>query len=308
MPPWRYVDRNGAGANPPSGGAGAAGAKPGGMSAFLRHLAACNNHPGLHTLRPWRIDGAVAGYLAPAHAAALAALPGWHQAGAALELVAPAEARSATLAAAAAALGARNRRELFDVRHRPEGPSLAVLDRGAIPVFGVIGQGVHVNGLVRRADGLHVWVGWRSKTKSVAPGQLDNLVAGGTPAGLSAFECLVKEAEEEASIPAALARQAVPVAKVSYVMQVPEGTRRDVMHIFDLELPPDFTPQPNDDEVERFELWPIDRLFAQVRDAGATEVKFNVNLALCDLFLRQGLLDPASAEGVALRQGMQRAV
>ncbi len=276
------------------------------MNAFLRHVEACNNHPGLHLLRPWRIEGAVAGYLAPAHAAQLATLPGWQEAEGALDFVAPAAARSATLAAAAAALGARDRRELFDVRHTPEGAALAVLDRGAIPVFGVIGQGVHVNGLVRRADGLHVWIGWRSKTKSVAPGQLDNLVAGGTPAGLDAFECLVKEAEEEASIPADLARQAREVARISYVMQVPEGTRRDVMHVYDLDLPESFTPQPNDNEVERFELWPIGRLFAQVRDAG--QVKFNVNLALVDLFLREGLIDPGSTTGQALRQGLSRAL
>jgi 8-oxo-dGTP pyrophosphatase MutT (NUDIX family) len=299
----RYVAWNGGAAKPSRHSAGALLIR---MSAFLRHVEACNNHPGLHLLRPWRIEGATVGYLAPAHAAQLAPLPGWQDSAEALDLIAPAAARSAALAAAAGVLGARNRRELFDVRHTPDGPALAVLDRGAIPVFGVIGQGVHVNGLVRRADGLHVWIGWRSKTKAVAPGQLDNLVAGGTPAGLDAFECLVKEAEEEASIPAALARQAVPVARISYVMQVPEGTRRDMMHVFDLDLPEDFTPRPNDNEVERFELWPIGRLFAQVRDAA--DVKFNVNLALVDLFLREGLIDPGSAEGQTLRQGLRREV
>ena len=273
------------------------------MSPFLRLVEACNNHPGLHTLQPWLIDGQVAGYLAPA-AATLAGLPGWQPQPCGLALAVPAAARAATLAAGAAALGARHRAELFDVRATPEGPALAVLDRGAIPAFGVIGQGVHVNGLVRRAGGLHVWVGWRSRTKSVAPGQLDNLVAGGTPAGLGPWECLVKEAEEEASIPAELARQARPVAQIAYVMQVPEGTRRDVMHVYDLDLPESFTPQPNDNEVERFELWPVGRLFAQVRDAG--QVKFNVNLALLDLFLREGLIAADSAEGLALRQALRR--
>ncbi len=274
------------------------------MSPFLRLIEACNNHPGLHTLRPWRLDGAVAGYLAPGPAEQLAALPGWRLGADGLDLVVPAAARTAALASAAAALGARNRRELFDVRATPEGASLALLDRGAIPPFGVIGQGVHVNGLVRRADGLHVWVGWRSKTKAVAPGQLDNLVAGGTPAGLGPAECLVKEAEEEASIPAELARQARPVARISYVMQVPQGTRRDVMHVFDLDLPEDFTPRPNDNEVERFELWPVGRLFDYVRSAD--QVKFNVNLALIDLFLREGLIAPDGAEGLALRQALRR--
>ncbi len=272
------------------------------MSAFLRHIAACNNHPGLEQLRPWHIGGALAGYLPPELAEQLATTPGWQASHQGLALVAPEP--SATLAAAAAQLGLRNRRELFDVRATPDGPSLAVLDRGAIPPFGVIGQGVHVNGLVRRADGLHLWVGWRSKTKAVAAGQLDNIIAGGTPAGLTAFECLVKEAEEEASLPAHIANQARPVGSISYVMQTDLGTRRDRMHIFDLDLPEGVTPQPNDDEVERFELWPAARVLEFVRDTD--QVKFNVNLVLIDLFLREGMLDPESAEGRTLRQGLQR--
>ena len=52
----------------------------------------------------------------------------------------------------------RWRREEFDIRAKPDGPVLARLDRGALPSFGVMALGVHVNGLVRRADGLHVWV------------------------------------------------------------------------------------------------------------------------------------------------------
>ena len=117
-----------------------------------------------------------------------------------------------------------------------------MLDRGAIPAFGVMAQGVHLNGLIRRADGLHVWVGVRSRTKPVAPGQLDHLVAG-PPAGLSAEECLVKEAAEEASIPAELAARARPVARLSYVMRNEQGMRRDILHAFDLELP-EISPPP----------------------------------------------------------------
>jgi 8-oxo-dGTP pyrophosphatase MutT (NUDIX family) len=277
------------------------------MAHFLRHIEACNNHPGLHLLRPWRIEDQVVGYLAPGHAEILAGLPGWHAAEDGLSLTVPAAARNQALAAAVEALRAaghlRIRGELFDVRATPEGPSLALLDRGALPPFGVIGQGVHVNGLVRRPTGLHLWVGWRARHKSVAPGQLDNLIAGGTPAGLSARQCLVKEAEEEASLPESLAARAREVARISYVMQVPEGTRRDVMHVYDLDVPEDITPRPNDDEVERFELWPARRVMELVRDTD--RVKFNVNLALIDLFLREGLIDPDGAEGRALRQGLK---
>ena len=181
---------------------------------------------------------------------------------------------------------------------------LAQLDRGAIPAFGVTAAGVHLNGLVRRADGLHIWVGVRSRSKKVAPGQLDHLVAGGIPAGLSPEECLVKEAEEEASLPADLVVRARRVARLSYIMRNDQGMRRDILHAFDLELPEDFIPRPNDGEVERFELWPAPRLFETVRDTD--DVKFNVNLVLIDLFLREGLIDPAGEEGRALRRGLDQ--
>jgi thiamine pyrophosphokinase len=166
---------------------------------------------------------------------------------------------------------------------------LARLDRGALPPFGVISQGVHVNGFVRRPDGLHVWVGWRSKHKPVAPGQMDNIVAGGIPAGLSATETLIKEGDEEASLPPELCTRAVPAGRVSYVMANDEGLRRDVLHCYDLELPEGVVPRPQDDEVERFELRPAAEVLREVTDGG--RVKFNVNLVLIDFFLRHGLLD-----------------
>jgi thiamine pyrophosphokinase len=179
---------------------------------------------------------------------------------------------------------------------------LATLDRGALPAFGVMSQGVHMNGLVHRADGLHVWVGIRSRHKAVAPGQLDNLVAGGIPAGLTPAETLVKEAGEEASLPPELAAQARPVGRVSYILLNNEGLRRDVLHCYDLELPEDVTPKPNDDEVERFELWPARRLLEAVADSD--DIKFNVNLTLIDLFLREGLLaDPDGSLRAGLDQG-----
>jgi thiamine pyrophosphokinase len=169
----------------------------------------------------------------------------------------------------------------------------------------VISQGVHVNGFVRRPDGPHLWVGWRSATKPVAPGQMDHIVAGGIPAGLSPEECLVKEAAEEASLPPEVAARAVPVGRISYVMVNDEGLRRDVLHCYDLELPEGTIPRPQDDEVERFELWPARDLLRVVLEAGP--VKFNVNLVLADFFLRHGLLDTLTpAEVARLRAGLDQ--
>ncbi len=280
------------------------------MNSLHRHIEACNNTPSPAHLLPFRIAGQAVGWVTPELGQALTFFPRdvhFDSGGVALasRLRSPG-ARSATLEDLCAQLAPRGflrvRGEPFDVRAAAEGPVLATLDRGAVPAFGVIGQGVHLNGLVRRADGLHVWVGIRARDKKVAPGQLDNIVAGGIPAGLSPEECLIKEAMEEAGMEAALAAQARRTGRVSYILTNDEGLRRDVLHIYDLDVPEDFTPRPNDDEVERFELWPAARLLDVVRHTDT--VKFNVNLVFIDLFLREGLVDPASEEGVRLRAGL----
>lgn len=279
---------------------------------FARHIAACNNLASPAGLIPFRIGAEQVGWLSPELARWLAFRPrDFHFDGEGVSLAGRlrgAAARGAALAEAAKGLEKagylRVRGEPFDVRATPEGPVLATLDRGAVPAFGVLAQGVHLNGLVRRPGGLHVWIGKRARDKAVAPGQWDNLVAGGTPAGLDAWETLVKEAAEEAGLPPELVAGARPTGRISYIMrQADGGLRRDILHVYDLELPEDFTPAPHDDEVEHFELWPIARVLEVVRDTDS--VKFNVNLVLIDLLLREGLIDPASAEGRSLRNGLQ---
>ncbi len=194
----------------------------------------------------------------------------------------------------------RWRGEAFDVRGDLDGPALTQVDRGALPMLGIAAEGAHLNGLVRRAEGLHLWVAYRAADKALDPGKLDHLTAGGVPAGMTPFETLVKEAGEEAAIPVSLARQAKPVARIRYAMERAEGLRRDRIHCYDLELPPDFVPRAADGEVERFELWPVGRVLDAVRDTD--RFKFNVNLVLIDLFLRLGLIGGEAA--LPLRRGL----
>ena len=278
----------------------------------MRHIEACNNLHSPAGLIPFRITGEQVGWLQPDLARWLAYRPQhFHFDASGVSLSAGLRGiarRDAALADAVKGLAKagylRVRDEPFDVRAAPEGPVLARLDRGAIPAFGIQAQGVHLNGLVRRPEGLHIWLGFRSRTKAVAPGQWDNIVAGGTPAGLDAVETLAKEAGEEAGLPPEMVARARPVARLSYNMQQPDGgLRRDILHVFDLELPEDFTPTPHDDEVEHFELWPAPRVLELVRDTDT--VKFNVNLVLIDLFLREGLIDPAAPEGRELAMALR---
>src|SRR5215510_1174652 len=104
------------------------------------------------------------------------------------------------------------RNETFDVAPRWGMRPVFRLDRGAVPFFGTRAYGVHLNGYLREGDGdtLRLWVGRRSPDKQIEPNKLDNLVAGGIGNGHGADETLVKEAEEEASIPPGLIRHAVP--------------------------------------------------------------------------------------------------
>lgn len=281
------------------------------MDGFFRHIDACNNLASPAGLIPFRILGQQVGWLQPELARWLAFRPQhfhFDANGAALSTRLRGIAmRDAALADAVKGMARAGyvtiRDEPFDVRADADGPVLAHLDRGAIPAFGVLAQGVHLNGLVERADGLHIWLGRRSTRKAVAPGQWDNIVAGGTPAGLDALETLVKEGAEEAGLPPELAGRAEPVARLSYNMVQEGGLRRDILHVYDLVLPESFVPVPHDDEVEFFELWPAARVLELVRDTEG--VKFNVNLVLIDLFLRKGLIDPGSPEGRRLATALR---
>lgn len=204
------------------------------------------------------------------------------------------------LNALATKAGIPTRAEDFDVRAVAEGPVLGVLDRGALPSFGVLGVGVHMNGLVRKTDGLHLWVAKRAANKKLDPGKLDHLVAGGVPAGYTPFAALIKEAEEEAGLAEILAAQAQLVGTFRYNMERPEGLRRDLIYAYDLELPESFVPQAMDGEVESFLLWPL----AQVKEALliTSSFKFNVILVLVDLLLRKGLF--ASDEAALLQAAL----
>ncbi len=277
-----------------------------GGGGFARHIAACNNAVLPGGRHPLRLDGAALGWIDPALAPALAAHGLTPSADGGFDI-----ADAAMLQPLAAALAAdghfRHRGEAFDIVAERHGRSLGRIDRGALPGFGLVAAGVHLNGLVRhpqRAEaGPHLWVGRRADDKLLDPGKLDHLVAGGIPAGYGPAQTLVKEGEEECSLPRDWAERAVKVGEISYDMQRPEGLRRDLLHCYDLWLPPDWVPVPNDGEVAEFRLLPLGEVFRIVRDTD--RFKFNVNLVLIDLFLRLGLLDASSEAGRSLRAGLR---
>jgi 8-oxo-dGTP pyrophosphatase MutT (NUDIX family) len=127
------------------------------------------------------------------------------------------------------------------------------IERAAARPFGLTTHAVHLNGIVEN----RMWLARRAAHKPIDPGLLDNLVGGGVTAGLSVEQVLVKEAWEEAGIPAELARRAQRGGTARVLREVPEGVQSEIVHIYDLELPSHFQPKNQDGEVSEFQLLPF---------------------------------------------------
>lgn len=169
---------------------------------------------------------------------------------------------------------------------------LMVMDRAVVNLLGLRAFGIHVNGMVLRPQDqdLQLWIGKRAADKAVEPGKLDNMVAGGQPAGLTLQENLLKEAAEEAGLSAELMRRAQPVSLITYCMEDGRGLKRDTLFIYDMLVPEDVEPRAVDGEMERFMLMRRGNILNLLRDGFS--FKFNVALVLIDFLIRHGFLSP----------------
>jgi 8-oxo-dGTP pyrophosphatase MutT (NUDIX family) len=169
------------------------------------------------------------------------------------------------------------------------------IERAAARPFGFATRAVHVNGIVA---GEKMWLARRSPTKATDPGMLDNLVGGGISSSLTMEEVLLKEAWEEAGIPAELARRAVRGGKVELLREVPEGVQCELIQVYDLELPGDFAPCNQDGEVAEFRLVPLEEARRLVHETD--ELTVDAALVALDYFSRRSAR-PASASAGAGR-------
>ena len=278
---------------------------------FRDHIGLCNNYDAARVV-PLSAGGARIGLLRRDNAAALSRFSDVFAVGRdEVELVASGDVAAVSRAVDRVVDGlvADNcvpkwRNETFDVAPRWGMPPVFRLDRGAVPFFGTRAYGVHLNGYMREGDGLRLWVGRRSPAKQIAPNKLDNLVAGGIGNGHGIVETLVKEAEEEASIPPSLIKHAVPAGAVSYRMETRLGIRDDVLFVYDLETPADFAPENRDGEIVHFELMPASEVLERIR--ATSDFKFNVNLVILDFAVRHGLLRADDPEYLDVATGLHR--
>ncbi len=172
------------------------------------------------------------------------------------------ELRSRQIQAAAVLLRERGAiRGWRDERYRCERPvpdpclafseELFSLERSAFRFFGLMSRAVHINGW--RRDG-RIWCGRRAPGKAIDPGRLDNLAAGGLPAGEAVLDCARRELFEEAGVPSAQAWPLEDRGAVRTQREEAEGWHDEVLHVFDLLLPDDFVPANQDGEVSEFLL------------------------------------------------------
>ncbi|KAF9894692.1 hypothetical protein FE257_006582 [Aspergillus nanangensis] len=186
------------------------------------------------------------------------------------------------------------RNEMYPI-YGPGGEFLFEMERSATPLFGVLSYGVHATCYVEDESGLRLWVPRRSKTKQTYPGMLDNTVAGGMSTTEPPFECLIREAQEEASLPEDVVRaNTVSVGYVSYfyVRDARAGGETNLLQpevefVYDIKLSADVIPKPNDTEVEAFHLYTVEETKAALANG---EFKANCAVVLIDFFIRHGIV------------------
>ena len=197
------------------------------------------------------------------------------------------------------------RNEKFPVGTSFESNILFEIERAAIPIFGLKGYGIHLNGFVKKNNTTYLWVGKRSMTKQTGPGKLDQLVAGGQPVGLSLTENLIKECKEEASIKKNLAIKAKPVNSISYMTEREEGLRNDTLFCFDIELPESFVPINTDGEVEKFFLWPVGKISQIIQET--QDFKFNSAIVAIDFLIRHKFIDSNHKDFIQIIKKLENA-
>ena len=185
-----------------------------------------------------------------------------------------------------------------------EGTPLFSVERSATALLGVLNLGVHLNGFVRRTDGIWLWMARRARNRPRYPGKLDQMVAGGMTAYQSPQQVMKRECQEEAGVPMTLAETLKSVGLVTLCHHNSKGQlRREIIYTYDLELPETFQPCNQDGEVEEFQLMPIAEVMRLV--AETDDIKTNCNLVVLDFLVRHSVLHADQACYAELVEGLR---
>jgi hypothetical protein len=198
------------------------------------------------------------------------------------------------------------RNELYPVAQGFYTAPLLQMERAATVLFGTLSYGVNLNGFVGRGWAMKVWIAKRAESKPVDPGMMDLIVGGGQPMGISPWNNLMKECQEEAGMPRETAEQAKSVGIITLLAVIKGHMRVGLQFNYDLELPESFRPQNTDGEVSEFLLVPVSALIDRLKSAD--DFSYDVAVVLVDFLIRHGFVGPTDTDFLDLIAELRRPI
>lgn len=175
---------------------------------------------------------------------------------------------------------------------------IADLERAAATLFGIVTYGVHL--IVYReeeAGQLSIWLARRSAQKVLHPNKLGVTVGGSLSAGETPSECVIREAQEEASLPADVVSAAIKsVGSLSYVTSSETKStsggeagliRPEIQYLYEMKVNEDVVPTPFDNEASDISLYSIEEIRKSLFSGDWTPANACIML---DFFIRHGLI------------------
>ena len=168
------------------------------------------------------------------------------------------------------------------------------VERFAGDLFGITARGAHMTMYTMTDDGMKIWVPRRNANMFTYPNKLDTTVAGGVAATETPLENIIREAQEEASLPENLIKNNIRATGVltymSYFSGIPNGKEPyicpDIVYVYDMEVGANVTPVPEDGEVKEFYLMGVNEIKEALSRA---EFKTNSAVVMLDFFIRHGI-------------------
>lgn len=178
-----------------------------------------------------------------------------------------------------------------------------LVERAMSGPFGIITHGCHLNGYTQdpKTGDYKFWIPRRAATKPTWPLMLDNIIAGGLGYPYGPYETVIKESLEEANLEKEIIEKHIKsVGAVNYLYFNSDPltdtftTEKayitgEVEYVYDLKLPYDIIPRPNDGEVDSFNLLSLEEVIDALKNG---EFKPNCALIMIDFLMRKGYITP----------------
>jgi 8-oxo-dGTP pyrophosphatase MutT (NUDIX family) len=132
------------------------------------------------------------------------------------------------------------------------------LERAAFRGFGFMSYAAHINGFTEK--GL-LWLATRSDSKTVDPGLIDNMTAGGISALETVQTCAIRELWEEAGVTSNQLKNLYPIGSLEIRRPLPPNeVHHERIFTFDLIVADEWTPINNDGEVHHFQQYDLEEI------------------------------------------------